>query len=201
MNKKTAFFKKLDLTLDITIYCIFYVCYLSTTDSALFDLIACLGITSQMLQYNVFFWKIGWFCKQCFYLPALIPIIIVAYCEVYTNFFSSWSVRLIVKCIGAIFFLGVMLALSPFTFMIMIMGPQSWIRLRSLWTPNLERSRRHQNLFHLRRWRFNRRIRRKRHRNQSLRLSTKFGVDNQPLIPENQWQLLLVPKWSSWYTA
>jgi len=123
MNKKTTSSKKLDLTLDITIYCIFYICYLITTDFALSDLMACLK-TTQPLEYNVFFWKIGWFCKQYFYLPALIPIVIVAYCEVYTHFFSSWSVRFIVKCIGAIFFLGVMLALSPFTFM--IMGPQIW---------------------------------------------------------------------------
>jgi len=114
IKRKTVFFRKLDLTLDITIYCIFYICFLITIYPVLSDLIAHSGKTQP--QYTVFFWKMGWVCKQYFYIPAVVPIVIVAWCELYTNIFYYWSVRLMVKCIGAIFFLGTMVTLSPFTF-------------------------------------------------------------------------------------
>jgi len=119
MNRRTASFKKLDLTLDITIYCIFYICFLITLYPVLSDLIARSGTTQP--QYTIFFWEIGWFCEQYFYIPALVPIMIVAWCELYTNIFYSWSVRFMVKCMGAIFFLGTMVTLSPVTFL--HMGP------------------------------------------------------------------------------
>jgi hypothetical protein len=106
-------FKKLDLTSDITIYCIFYICFLITIYPVLSDLMASSG--AEQSQHTIFFWRIGRFCEQYFYLPALIPIVIVAWCELYTKIFSFWSVRFMVKCIGAIFFLSTMIALSPLT--------------------------------------------------------------------------------------
>ena len=47
------------------------------------DLIASSG--AEQSQHTIFFWRIGRFCEQYFYIPALIPIIIVVcpcdFCE------------------------------------------------------------------------------------------------------------------------
>ena len=104
MNRKIP-----DLTIEIAIYSLFYIGFLWVIFPLLFHLMGSYG--ASFPSYSLFFLEIAWFCKMYFYLPVLVLIAMVAWCELHTRLFDSWLTKFLVKCTSAIFFLCAMIAI------------------------------------------------------------------------------------------
>ncbi len=101
---------KLDLTIDIAIYCSFYICFSLVVVPVISFAANELGIAFPMNYYR--FWKLYFFCAKYYYLPVIFPIVIVALCELYTSLFDSMWARFTVKFFSAFFLMCIMIAMS-----------------------------------------------------------------------------------------
>jgi len=114
--------KKIDLTIDIAIYSLFYLGFLFTIFPLLNYLIA--HFAANLPSYSKFFIEFAWFCILSLFLPVIFPIIIVGLCELYTNIFESWWIKTIIKCAIAIFFIFAIIAIPlPIAIEIMKSNP------------------------------------------------------------------------------
>jgi len=101
---------KLNLSIDITIYCSFYICFSLFVVPVISFAANELGIAFPMNYYG--FWKLYFFCAEYFYLPVIFPIVIVTLCELYTSIFDSKSARFTIKFVSAFFLMSIMIAMS-----------------------------------------------------------------------------------------
>jgi len=93
----------------MAIYSLFYICFLV----AIFPLLIYLAahFTAHLLPFAIFFVEIAWFCQSSLYIPVIIPVVIVGWCEYYTHIFDSWWTRVIVKCVAAFFLICAVIAI------------------------------------------------------------------------------------------
>jgi len=107
---KKSSWGKLDLTIDIAIYSLFYIGFLMVIFPLLTYLIG--HFAAYPPKISLFFVEVAWFCQSSLYIPVIIPVVIVGWCELYTHIFDSLWTRIIVKCVAAFFLIFAITAIA-----------------------------------------------------------------------------------------
>lgn len=101
--------KKINLTIDLSIYFLFYLCFSQFIEPVIRSIVPHLGVT--LPYYSEFFWDLNDFFIAHLYFPLIVFLIIISCCELYYNIFDFLLAKILVKSIWAVFLITLMVAI------------------------------------------------------------------------------------------